>query len=228
MKQHLLPALAGLMAAIACGGCAAGRSVSPRIADNWAASWKVRTGNGHGSGVVLTEDGYILTAGHVADSEKLLGISVQDDNGAWTDVPVELVALDRDKQLALLKAERHFSRVAVLGRLAECLPGDLVYVIGYAYDLEATVGRGYILRRQFDFTTPGRTVRGAMILDMFSGPGQSGGGIYAERDGRLIGLVVGNYPLTYPGLKTYPARWATHVDDIRSFLDQYGIAYRTE
>jgi len=200
---------------------------SPRLAENWRATYKVRVGFAHGSGVILTEDGYILTAAHVAKSDPVIEVAVQTGPHQWQTRRARLVAVDDGCDLAVVKAEGGFDRHVVLAGPHDVQPGDLVYAIGYPYDTEESVGRGYVIKTDvsFEMGSGGQKVKNALLLDMFAGPGASGEGIFAESDGRLVSLLSGYLPLTDSREPPYLARWGASIGDIRYFLDLHGIPY---
>jgi len=200
---------------------------SPRIVDNWHASYKVRVGFGHGSGVVLSADGYILTAAHVVTADPIIDVQIQTASNHWETRGARVVVVDHEYDLAVIKADGRFEDVAILGDFRHIEPGDWVYAIGYPYELEEVVSRGYVLKANVNFTsaTTGQKVKNAILLDMFSGPGASGEGVFAERDGRLIGLIIGHLPLEGPPAPPYQVRWAASVGDIRWLLDRQGVPY---
>jgi S1-C subfamily serine protease len=200
---------------------------SPRLQENWRASYKVQVGFAHGSGVVLTEDGYILTAAHVAKSDPVIEVAVQIGPRQWQTRRARLVAVDDGCDLAVIKAEGEFDRHVVLAGPNDIQPGDLIYAIGYPYDTEESVGRGYVIKTgvSFEMRPSGQKVKNALLLDLFAGPGASGEGIFAESDGRLVGLLSGYLPLTDSKEPPYLARWGAAIGSIRYFLDLHGIPY---
>ncbi len=202
---------------------------SPRLADNWWASYKVRVGFGHGSGVILSEDGYVLTAAHVVAADPCVELAIDTSPLLEERFRAEVVAVDTRYDLAVLKVNgHHFRDHVVLGGDTDIQPGDLVYGIGYPLEIEESVGRGYVVNVNVSFRSADDAlkVKNALLLDMFGAPGSSGEGIFAESDGRLVGLMIGVLPLDVP--KNEPpcvVRWAADVSDIRSFLKANGIPF---
>jgi len=234
MKTSRSAALAfGLsLSAALLGGCLVFLPLSPRsprIADNWWASYKVRVGFGHGTGVVLTEDGYILTAAHVVANDPYIDVAIQTAPRHEDSFRAEVVAADKRYDLAVLKVNgHHFDKYAVLAGDTDIRPGDLVYGIGYPLDIEESVGRGYVVKMNVNFSSAAgdREVINALLLDMFGAPGSSGEGVFAEADGKLVGLMIGVLPMaTAKNEPPCVVRWAASVSDIRYFLRQHGVPY---
>ncbi len=232
VRYAALPIALGFFAAFD-GGCLYLQlppAHSARIVDNWHASYKVRVGFAHGSGVVLSEDGYILTAAHVVAADPIIDVQIQTAPNRWETRGARLVAVDRVLDLAVVKADGRFNDVVVLGDVRRVEPGDWIYAVGYPYELEQVVSRGYVLktRSSFIWGDTGRRVNNVILLDLFGGQGASGEGIFAERDGCLIGILIGHMTVGQPTEPASVVRWATGVDDIRDFLDKNGIPYLYE
>jgi S1-C subfamily serine protease len=148
---------------------------------------------GHGSGVVISKDGYIITAGHVAvAADAGLEILIDEGDGKPTVYKAKVVAIDPVYDIAIVKVDRHFNNPASLEDMANLNPGDAVYNVGYPYDFGQMVGRGYIQKLHFDLKdedTGADSIKDAILVDMPDGPGTSGSGVFLQRSGKLIGIV---------------------------------------
>ncbi len=142
----------------------------------------IKTGSGHGSGCLISADGYIVTNYHVAPSSKDT-ISVILHGGEV--YKAELVRSDFTFDLALLKIESEtpFCSVMPVGEVKNKL-GDKVMVIGTPADpsLGQTITKGIV--------SGFRQVRGKSLIqtDAHINPGNSGGALFNE-SGELIGVV---------------------------------------
>lgn len=154
---------------------------------------------GIGSGVILNDEGYILTNAHVA-SPRAENISITLAN--LERVNAKLVGWDHWTDLALLQLDQTdakrrgltFSH-ADLGDSDKMEPGETVYAVGTPYGLTRTVTRGIISnnRRSFDGGVGG--IEGYetglfntwLQTDAAINPGNSGGPLVTE-DGRVVGI----------------------------------------
>lgn len=217
----------------ACGGRYRGPEV-PTVYDNMDATHRVDLPLGHGSAVVLTSDGYLLTCLHVSGKGKdpmLVNISVGD--GDPTAYPARVVAWDEKRDLAVIKVDRRFERTVILADADEAHPLDDIYNIGFPYDLGEMAGRGSI--KAVHYTSDAFGVKNVILADIADGPGTSGSGVYLTRNGKLIGLMralLVRAPLDERGDQIIDGRETVvrvliGVDDIRAFLDGVGVPYRT-
>jgi serine protease Do len=90
----------------------------------------VRGVNGHGSGFIISSDGYIITNAHVAQGEPAV-LTVMMADGK-TEMPVDVVGFATDGvDLALLKINRPQKFPTVkFGKTSSIKVGDSVYAIG--------------------------------------------------------------------------------------------------
>lgn len=221
----LLLLIAGVIAA-----CASPRRPTlARLIGNQDATYRIDRHDGlTGTAVVIGADGVLLTDYHVACKGKPeLAVEVTVGDSEPVKHRARVVACDETDDLAVIRIDRTFSRVVVLGSLGDVFDGDPIYHVGYPYALGQVVGRGYVMNR--DFSDRKLKVRHVLLLDAPDGRGTSGAGIFDARTGKLVGLMlmaVGIGPQGQP-----PEMWvrvATRVDAIRRFLDRAGIPYLTE
>ncbi|WP_309400818.1 trypsin-like peptidase domain-containing protein [Cerasicoccus maritimus] len=162
-----------------------------------------RTARGVGSGVIMTDDGVILTNAHVVNpyAER---ISVTLNN--LERVPAKLIGWDHWTDLAVVKldadeiAKRGLSfSHAEFGDSSKLLPGETVYAVGTPNGLTRTVSRGIIsnTNRFFEGRTVGQGYEtGAfntwLQTDAAINPGNSGGPLVLP-NGRVIGINTRAY-----------------------------------
>ena len=141
-----------------------------------------------GSGFVVSSDGYVITAAHVAVA-KGNEISARAANGrVYTGV---VAAIFPSNDIALVKL-RTFSGRAVLPAAPACISaGSLVYTLGKPHGEGDTARIGNLQSMHF-----GRAVAygpygypDAMVLHMGTQRGESGGPVF-NAQGQLIGMVV--------------------------------------
>lgn len=144
-------------------------------------------GAGSGSGVVLDDEGHILTNNHVVESGADGAVAVVFSDGRRADA--EIVGLDPLTDLAVLDVDGvEGLRPVEVGRSDEVRVGDDVLAIGSPLGLSGTVTTGIVsaLGRTVR-TTPEAPLLGALQTDAAINPGNSGGAL-VDSAGRLIGI----------------------------------------
>lgn len=139
---------------------------------------------GAGSGVILSEDGYIVTNHHVIDGANT--IKVRLSNGqAYTAV---LTGTDEKTDLAVLKINVSGLPAAKLADSSTVRVGDFVIAIGNPLgELGGTVTEGIISAKDRKVTIDGETMT-LLQTSAAVNPGNSGGGLF-NLDGELVGVV---------------------------------------
>ena len=173
------------------------------------------SGGGTGSGVVLDDEGHVLTNNHVVESGVDGEISVVFSDGSRA--PAEVVGLDPVTDLAVLDLDVDDLSPIALGRSSEVRVGDAVVAIGSPLGLSGTVTTGIV-------SGLGRTVRtdpqtpllGAIQTDAAINPGNSGGALVDDQ-GRLIGINTAIS--TRGGGGSIGLGFAIPVDEARSVAD---------
>ena len=146
----------------------------------------VQTDDGHGSGFLITNDGYLITNQHVVGDESL--VKVKFEQGFTLDAQV--VKTNRDFDLALLKVQATDLPALNLGDDKGLMLGEEIFAIGTPMEaaLSQSVSRGILSGR--------RDIEGRSLLqtDVSINPGNSGGPLIDEN-----GLVVGVATLKISG-----------------------------
>ena len=140
-----------------------------------------------GSGVVVHEDGYVMTNAHVALGAE--NIKVIFSNG--DEYPATLIAGDEDKDIALLKisADKKLPFVH-LGSSDDLLIGETVIAIGNPYGYSNTLTSGILSAIDRDIhVSEGVWLRGLIQTDASINPGNSGGPLF-NINGELIGITT--------------------------------------
>lgn len=140
-----------------------------------------------GSGVIVHEDGYIITNAHVIEHSQTIKVSFSDGR----DYEAEVVSTDKDKDLAVLKVQTkeklHFVQI---GRSNDLMIGETVIAIGNPYGYENTVTSGVISATGRDIQVTGDFwLRGLIQTDAPINPGNSGGPLL-NINGLLIGVTT--------------------------------------
>jgi len=145
-----------------------------------------RTSRGVGTGVIVDDQGHILTNYHVVEGARLITVTLSDGRV----LTAEVVGLDPTTDLAVLRIDATDLQPAILGDSSLLLVGSDVVAIGHALDLEGgpTVSKGVVsaLDRvlQADAQT---TIAGLIQTDAAINPGNSGGPL-SNMQGQVIGI----------------------------------------
>jgi S1-C subfamily serine protease len=143
---------------------------------------------GVGTGVVIKDDGTILTNLHVVAAAPRLVVTFADG----LESPAVIVSAQRDKDLAVLKP-LHIPddlQPATLGSSQNLSPGDDVVAVGLPFGLGASVSAGVIsgLNRTFK-PAEGPPLTGLIQFDAAANPGNSGGPL-VNMAGEVLGIVT--------------------------------------
>lgn len=167
-----------------------------------AISVKTPLGAGSGSGIILTEDGYIATNAHVVNGAT--EVSVQTYDGK--EYAAEVIGSSVIDDLAVLKIEATELPVARFGNSADVMVGDRAVVIGHPAGLEFgwTSTYGYIsaINRDVKIRDYDGTLIKKMTLiqtDANVNKGNSGGPMFNSR-GEVIGIITMKLMGDYEGM----------------------------
>ena len=158
------------------------------------------TATATGSGIIISEDGYILTNNHVVDTNSNNSYSYYDISDA-TSVKVTLnagtygndatfdakiVGKDSQTDLAVLKIEKTGLTAAEFADSDEAVVGEFVMAVGSPLGLDATVTSGIISAVNREVESDGNTYV-CIQTDAAINSGNSGGAL-VNSDGKVIGI----------------------------------------
>ena len=139
---------------------------------------------GSGSGVILTEDGYIATCAHVVDGAKSVKVALNDD----TSYDATIVGTDSKNDIAIIKIDATGLVPAVVGDSETLTVGSEVIAIGNPLgELRGTATAGIISATNRTIEVEGQAMT-LIQTDAAISPGNSGGGLF-DATGKLIGIV---------------------------------------
>jgi len=146
---------------------------------------------GLGSGVIVSEQGYILTNHHVVESVDQIEVALADSR----KVPARVVGTDPETDLAVLKVEIQKLPSITFARPEDPLRvGDVVLAIGNPFGVGQTVTQGIVSglgRSQLGITTFENFIQ----TDAAIHPGNSGGAL-VDANGNLVGINTAIYSKT--------------------------------
>ncbi len=156
------------------------KSFSDRVDELKSITATIKTDTGHGSGVIISSSGYVLTNAHVVGTQDEVVVK-----HAFGESSAFVMRKNIGRDVALLKMETPISVNSVDIAHLGAYPGDDVYVIGTPLDesLDNTITRGII--------SATRKLEGLRFYqtDAAINPGNSGGPVFNQH-GELIALSV--------------------------------------
>jgi S1-C subfamily serine protease len=142
-----------------------------------------------GTGVVIEENGTILTCFHVIKGAEAIQVTFAD--GSESEAVVVVTQPEND--LAVLRARIIPDDLlpATLTSSATLRPGDEVFAVGNPFGINNSLSAGVVsgLNRNFKSTKTGATFTNLIQFDTAVNPGNSGGPL-VNRDGEVVGIVT--------------------------------------
>ncbi|MCG7657755.1 DegQ family serine endoprotease [Wielerella bovis] len=133
-----------------------------------------------GSGVIISEDGYVMTNAHVIKGMNNIKVTLNDKR----EYPAKLVGSDEKSDIALLKIDAQNLPAAKIGNPDELKSGEWVAAIGAPFGFDNSVTAGIVSAK--NRTLPDETYTPFIQTDVAINPGNSGGPLF-----NLKGQVVG-------------------------------------
>ncbi len=169
-------------------------AVAPSIVEIKAVSGD--TPMSSGSGIILSEDGYIVTNAHVLQNCDTFWVSIGTTQEAF---PATCIGMDIKTDLAVLKVEQTGLPAATIGDADSLLVGEEVVAIGNPAGLTGTVTNGIVsaLHRQVKSGSTGFEMDCIQTNAAIS-PGNSGGAL-VNLYGQVVGITSSKYTSIYSG-----------------------------
>ena len=137
---------------------------------------------GTGSGVIINEDGYIITNNHVINNAHELSVTLNNNK----TYKAEIIGTDPKTDIALLKIDSDEKLPYVtFGDSDNAKIGEWVLAVGNPFNLTSTVTAGIISAKSRDLT--GNSSQSFIQTDAAVNPGNSGGAL-VNTNGELIGI----------------------------------------
>lgn len=146
-----------------------------------------------GTGIVLSADGYILTNFHVIETAYDNGSSILILTYDGDEYTAEVVGIETDSDLAVLKVEAQGLTPATLGDSDEMRVGQTIYTVGNPLgELTYTMTSGIISALGRRITTDEAVIVNMFQVDAAINNGNSGGPVF-NICGQVIGVVTAKY-----------------------------------
>lgn len=138
-----------------------------------------------GSGVILSEEGHVITSAHVVSNSEKIFIILEDG----TEYLANIVLLDVKTDLAILKIEKLEKKLNYidLQKPSNILRGDIVLAIGNPFGLGQTITSGIISALNRPVVSQNGRIQFYTQTDANINTGNSGGGL-VDMTGKLVGI----------------------------------------
>jgi serine protease Do len=194
------------------------RQISPWEEFFYGGSRQGQVVQGSGSGVIISEEGYIVTNNHVIDGAQSIKVKLNDNRS----IKAELVGTDRTTDIALLKIEADNLIPLAFGDSDALRLGEWVLAVGNPFNLTSTVTAGIISAkgRNINIINDRSAIEAFIQTDAAVNPGNSGGALVNTR-GELIGIntAISTHTGSFEGYSfAVPANIVRKVvDDLRLY-----------
>ena len=140
---------------------------------------------GSGSGVIIREDGYIVTNNHVIEGATKIEVTLTNNQ----TYPATLVGTDPATDIALIKVDATGLPTVPFGDSDKLRLGEWVIAIGSPYDLRSTITAGIVSAkgRSMPNNSGEFKIESFIQTDAAVNPGNSGGAL-VDKAGNLVGI----------------------------------------
>ena len=140
---------------------------------------------GSGSGVIISQNGYIVTNNHVINGAKTINVTLNDNH----KFNAELIGADPTTDIALLKVDAGDLHAIEFANSDDVRLGEWVLAVGNPFNLTSTVTAGIISAkgRNINIINTNSAIESFIQTDAAVNPGNSGGALVNTR-GELIGI----------------------------------------
>ena len=146
---------------------------------------------GSGSGVILSQDGYIVTNNHVVDGADEIQVKLNDNR----EFAARIIGTDKSTDLALIKVEANALPAIKVADSGNLKVGEWVLAIGNPYGLTSTVTAGIVSAKARSLGAHQNSIESFIQTDAAINPGNSGGAL-VNANGELVGINAMLYSQT--------------------------------
>lgn len=140
---------------------------------------------GYGSGVIISDDGYIVTNNHVIEGSQTVEVILNDKRS----LEAQIIGTDPSTDLAVLKVKANRLPYLNYGNSDALRLGEWVLAIGNPYNLTSTVTAGIVSAkaRSINILSDNMAIEAFIQTDAAVNPGNSGGAL-VNTQGQLVGI----------------------------------------
>jgi len=183
-----------------------------------------RRGRSIGSGVIISENGYIVTNNHVIDNADEIVVLLNDNRS----YPAKIIGTDPTTDLALLQIEEEKLPYLTFGDSDALRIGEWVLAVGNPFEFRSTVTAGIVSQKARNINIlrgNDLSVEAFIQTDAAVNPGNSGGAL-VDLKGRLVGIntAIATHTGSYEGYSF--AVPASLVKKVMNDLHEFGVVQR--
>ncbi len=181
--------------------------------DLWGRPQQAPQQESSGSGVIITDDGYIVTNNHVVENAEKVEVTLNDNR----TFSAKVVGTDPSTDLALLKIDEKGLPYVPYGNSDNLKVGEWVMAVGNPFNLTSTVTAGIVSAkaRNIGILPDQFKIESFIQTDAAVNPGNSGGALVNTR-GELVGInsAIASNTGSYTGYS-----FAIPVNLVRKVMD---------
>lgn len=136
-----------------------------------------------GSGVIISQDGYIVTNNHVVEGADELTVTLNDNR----EFSAKIIGTDKQTDLALIKVNAKDLPAITIANSDDLKVGEWVLAVGNPYNLNNTVTAGIVSAKSRGLGASANGIESFIQTDAAINPGNSGGALVNTR-GELVGI----------------------------------------
>jgi len=185
--------------------------------------YKIEPIKASGSGVILSDDGYIVTNNHVVQDASSIEVTLNDNR----TYDAKVIGSDEGTDLALIKIDEKDLPFLAYGNSDSVKVGEWVLAVGNPFNLTSTVTAGIISAKARNLNILGKnsSIESFLQTDAAVNPGNSGGAL-VNTSGQLVGInaAIASNTGSYAGYS-----FAIPVNIVKKVVDdflQYGDVQR--
>lgn len=167
---------------------------------------------GDGSGIIISNDGYIITSASIVNSGTNINVTLNDGQ----EFPATVIASDSQSDIAVLKVEATGLNPAVLGTSQYLSVGDPILAIGSPLGPKIinTVSYGIISGINNNVSLRNGSSMNLLQTDANISPGNAGGPLF-NANGEVVGIVIANVS------SDANISFSIPIDDVKPLLSNF-------
>ena len=186
--------------------------------------WNNKKASSTGSGVIISEDGYIVTNNHVLNNSNVVQVLLNDNR----EYSAKVIGTDPTTDLALIKIEEQGLPFVLFGNSDSLQVGEWILAVGNPFRLQSTVTAGIVSAKARNIqilNNQNYSIESFIQTDAAVNPGNSGGAL-VNTTGELVGIntAIMTYSGSYEGYSfSIPSNL---VKKVVMDLKEFGVVQR--
>lgn len=176
-----------------------------------------------GSGVIISQDGYIVTNNHVVEGADELTVTLNDNR----EFSAKIIGTDKQTDLALIKVNAKDLPAITIANSDDLKVGEWVLAVGNPYNLNNTVTAGIVSAKSRGLGASANGIESFIQTDAAINPGNSGGALVNTR-GELVGINAMLYSQTGSFTGYGFAIPTTIMNKVVADIKKYGSVQRVQ